>query len=315
MMKYLIILLDDSANSFCHYQSSEEKNPMPLDILKRGITYAMKRNMRIQYIFPHCQIPGDTSDTIDDMYNTKIMPNDNPDRGYANVIVFDNVQDFIADKLEDDAEFVLRLNKKELFDNYQKLTDHFIDNKHLSFVITDIENFSEEDFAQYGKILEVFEKDIYTKILNGEDIQFNLVCERMMLDSHNNCNAGTENITLAPNGHFYICPAFYYEDKENYVGSIFDSTVDIKNQQLLDIEHAPLCRRCDAYQCHRCIWLNKKTTLEVNTPSHEQCVISHLERNISRKLLMDINNSGKFLINREIKEITYLDPFDVREKL
>ena len=88
--------------------------------------------------------------------------------------------------------------------------------------------------------------------------------------------------------------------------------LDIKNPQLYKLSHAPLCRQCDAYQCKRCIWLNRKTTLEVNTPSHEQCVMTHLERNASRDLLTNIRKHGQFMPEVDIKEISYLDPFDVR---
>lgn len=77
------------------------------------------------------------------------------------------------------------------------------------------------------------------------------------------------------------------------------------------LSYASLCRNCDAYQCKRCIWLNSKMTYEVNTPSHEQCVVAHLERNASRQLLLNIRKYGIFLPDREIKEIEYLDPFDV----
>ena len=61
-------------------------------------------------------------------------------------------------------------------------------------------------------------------------------------------------------------------------------------------------------------WLNKKTTLEVNTPSHEQCVISHLERNGSRELLESIRNQYDSLSDIEIPPIGYLDPFDNRKE-
>lgn len=75
------------------------------------------------------------------------------------------------------------------------------------------------------------------------------------------------------------------------------------------------CVNCDAYQCKRCIWLNRKTTCEVNTPSHEQCVVAHLERNASRVLLNNIRKHESFLPEKEeIKEIDYLDPFEIREQ-
>jgi CXXX repeat peptide maturase len=133
----------------------------------------------------------------------------------------------------------------------------------------------------------------------------------MMLTEMNNCNAGDTTITLAPNGKFYICPAFYYNDENDNVGNI-ENGLDIKNKQLYKLDHAPICRKCDAWQCRRCTWLNRKTTLEVNTPSHEQCVAAHLERNASRNLMLSLRSKGTFLPDKEeIKELTYLDPFEI----
>jgi CXXX repeat peptide maturase len=128
----------------------------------------------------------------------------------------------------------------------------------------------------------------------------------------NNCDAGIANITLAPNGKFYVCPAFYYNDADDDIGDL-EKGLDIKNAQLFHLEYAPLCRICDAYQCRRCVWLNRKTTLEVNTPSHEQCVVSHLERNQSRLLLERLRQETSFKSDADMKEIDYLDPFDILE--
>ena len=55
-------------------------------------------------------------------------------------------------------------------------------------------------------------------------------------------------------------------------------------------------------------------TLEVNTPSHEQCIVAHTERNVSRNLLQNIRKQGVFMPEVEIKEIAYLDPFDFRNE-
>jgi hypothetical protein len=63
------------------------------------------------------------------------------------------------------------------------------------------------------------------------------------------------------------------------------------------------------------IWLNRKLTLEVNTPSHEQCVVAHLERNESRNLMQTLRRYGEFLPDKEeIKKISYLDPYDMRNE-
>lgn len=124
----------------------------------------------------------------------------------------------------------------------------------------------------------------------------------------NNCNAGYETITVAPDGRFYICPAFYYGDKCD-CGSLSDGLI-IKNPQLYKIEYAPICRKCDAWHCHRCVWLNSKKTLEINTPGHIQCVMSHIERNASRNLLVGLREICDFLPETNIPELSYLDPFE-----
>ena len=127
----------------------------------------------------------------------------------------------------------------------------------------------------------------------------------------NNCGAGDSNVTLAPNGKFYLCPAFYYEDEKKNVGDL-KSGLHVKNPQLLRLGHAPVCRQCDAYQCRRCIWMNKQLTTDANTPSHQQCVVAHLERNASRYLQMKLNEAGIRLTGSQpIEEMKELDPFNI----
>ena len=136
-----------------------------------------------------------------------------------------------------------------------------------------------------------------------------------------NCGAGVNNITIAPNGKFYLCPAFYYDERMgidtnmDYRKCITDRSVgdletglNIKNESLLTLDHSPLCKLCDAYHCNRCIWLNQKLTSEINTPSHQQCVMSHVERNSSMRLSAKMRNIG--IDVDEICKIDYLDPFD-----
>ena len=149
----------------------------------------------------------------------------------------------------------------------------------------------------------------------------------MMLDKMHNCEAGVSNITLAPNGKFYLCPAFYYDEQmqvfnqlnhhqpssDRSVGDL-DNGLNIPNPQLLQLDHAPLCRNCDTFQCRRCLWLNRRLTWDINTPSRQQCVMAHIERNASRALLSDIRKVGEFMPQIDIKEINYLDPFEVRKE-
>ena len=51
MLQYLIILLDDTSTSYCHYENNKTKRQLiSIEDLKAGIYYAMKENLMIQFV-------------------------------------------------------------------------------------------------------------------------------------------------------------------------------------------------------------------------------------------------------------------------
>ena len=278
MLQYLIVLLDDTSTSFCHYTNKKtERKLISLSDLNEAILFSLKRNLTLQFIYPDYALPQEYINMIETVLHNKIS---------LSTADFFNHSDLVIKILEK----VVRLN----------------------IIITDIETFDKEDFEDYQRVLNTLSDGVEKLYAEGKEGQLNLLTDRMMLKKMNNCNAGWESITLAPDGKFYICPAFYQEGSCS-VGDL-KCGLDIKNPQLYRLDHAPLCRNCDSYQCQRCIWLNNKTTMEVNTPSHEQCVVAHLERNASRMLLENIRRHQSFLPDQKIKMIDYLDPFDIRKE-
>ena len=307
-MQYLVILLDDMSVSYCHCDNPcKERRLISLDDLRAGILYAMKENLMIQFVYPNYPLPQEYLDVIETIDHHNIKP---AGLDGADVSVLDSI-DAIPEQVSGVA--VLRIGKKQLFESEKALTAFMRKVQRLNVVITDLETFSKEDLQHYDTLLENLANVLKEEYLKGNTPQLNLLTDRMMLDHPNHCNAGVENITLAPNGRFYLCPAFYYSDAEESVGDL-KRGLDIKNQQLLRLDHAPLCRHCDAYHCRRCVWLNRKTTYEVNTPSHEQCVVAHTERGAARQLLAAIREQAVFMPEIDIKEINYTDPFDVRKE-
>lgn len=306
MLQYFIILLDETSTSFCHYKNPKtERRLIPLETLRQGIRFAMMENLMIQFVYPDYELPQEYKEVIESIDHSKIKPY----KEGADVWVTDNVEN-----VRSEIPVVLCLDKKNLFANEDKISETLGRISRLNIVLTDIESFTEEDLIHYKSLLGKLSNSLEQLYVNGETPQLNLLTDRMMLKQMNNCGAGDTTITLAPNGKFYICPAFYYEDEADSIGDL-ENGLDIKNKQLYRLDHAPICRHCDAWQCKRCVWLNRKTTLEVNTPSHEQCVLAHLERNASWDLLNDIRKHGTFLPEQEeIKEIDYLDPFDNRDE-
>jgi len=328
MLRYLIILLDDTSTSYCHYNNPKtEKRLIALDDLKAGIVFAMKQNMTIQFIYPSYEIPAAYHEAIETIDHVKIMPADlvvqthgNASPQSADVVVFNSWDEFEKFKFEknNDKIFVLRVcgrddgrgrGGRDAINRVSTTVAMFSDITRLNIIITDIETFTESDLESYKQWLAELAATIVKTGRAPSLPQINLLTDRILLDKMNNCNAGIENITLAPNGEFYICPAFYMEDEEDSIGNL-KKGLDIKNRHLYKLEYAPLCRICDAYQCKRCVWLNRKTTLEVNTPSREQCVVAHLERNASEYLLNELKPAGYFK-DKKIPAIDYLDPFDI----
>ena len=344
MLQYLVILLDDTSVAYCHADNPlKERNLIPLETLKKAILFGMKQNLMIQYVFPDYALPKEYAEVIESIDNVKIYPvgckpvTGIEDESEANVIVANNVDFFVPKKdvaAISETEMttmklatVVRLPFSEMLKQKDEIAKLFASGARINLCITDVEQFTDEQIEAYKQVLKEWNAALLDLYKQGQSPQFNLLTDRMMLEKMHNCEAGVNNITLAPNGKFYLCPAFYYDEQtkvdnqlnhhqptsDNAVGDL-EKGLDIPNPQLLKLDHAPLCRNCDAYQCRRCLWLNRKLTWDLNTPSHQQCVMAHIERNASHYLLNDIRKIGEFMPQIDIKEINYLDPFEVRKE-
>ncbi|MCK9303073.1 MAG: CXXX repeat peptide maturase [Bacteroidales bacterium] len=311
-MQYLIIILDESANSFCYYPNpNREAKLINLSLLKKAIFYAQKNGLSINFLLGKAKLPKEYLKEIDKVSHIFIMSQNHISDDVFDVFVSDlTLDDNLSETHSNsDSNIILRIDKSQIAELSSKviaLTGKF---KRINITIQNIDLFTQKDFDIYAQELEKLSEVFENKINIIGDEECNVLSDRIVLEKMNNCDAGVKHITLAPNGKFYICPAFYYEDDNNSVGDL-QNGINVKNQQLYHLSYAPICRVCDAYQCKRCVWLNRKTTLEVNTPSHEQCVVSHLERNTSKKMLIKIQKRGLQVQANEIPDIDYLDPFD-----
>lgn len=309
MLQYLIILLDEGSVSYCHYESSSVRKEglMPLDILRAGIVFAMKENLNIQFVYPERALPAEYAEVIKGIDHTKIKPETQAEE--ADVLVLTEWTTQMTDAVEG-VTCIIRASRKELKEKMEHVKALLGKVARLNVVLTDVETFKDEDVEKYQSLLETLSDILIEQFKTGRMVQLNLLTDRLLLTQMNNCGVGDTALTLAPNGRFYLCPAFYYDDPTQDMGNLKDG-LNIKNRQLLRLDHAPICRHCDAYQCKRCIWMNCRLTLDANTPSHQQCVVAHVERNASRNLLKKMEEQGIHMSDtHEIREINFLDPFN-----
>ena len=311
--QYIVILLDDKSVSYCHADNPlTEKRLIPLEMLRGAILFSMKQNLMIQFVYPEYELPKEYNDLIETIDHIKIG---------RDVLVYDSVPTNVERK-----NVVLRLTIADFLAKQYDIALLLPKVTRLNISITDIENFKDELIEDYQDALEMLNSVLLNIYKDGNQPEINILTDRLRLNEMHNCEAGVENITLAPNGKFYLCPAFYYDeqmgvstrmnhktkDASRSVGDL-EVGINIPNKQLLELERAPLCRICDAYHCNRCIWLNQKMTWDNNTPSRQQCVMAHIERNASKDLSNKLKDAG-FVLENEIKEINYLDPFDIKEE-
>lgn len=145
---------------------------------------------------------------------------------------------------------------------------------------------------------------IEENINNGKEKEINVLTDILWLEEHEGCKAGEKNLTYAPDGKLYICPAYYSQGMEE-IGDV--GSVNILNQQLYSVKYFPICQNCDTYQCERCVYINKLYTGEVNVSPEFQCKKAHIERMISLYIQSEIEKSGEVL--HHLDKIEYLDPY------
>lgn len=116
MLKYLVILLDDTSVSYCHCDNPN-KNPrlIPLDTLNEAILYAMKENLMIQFVWPDYELPQKYKDVIATIDHVNIVPSQLTED--ADVVVYDG----IPSEVTVDSTVVIRLTLDELLGGGDRL--------------------------------------------------------------------------------------------------------------------------------------------------------------------------------------------------
>jgi len=314
MIKRLIILLDEQSVPFCHYENknfySGKSRLMPLKILEKTIDFAAEQNSPIQFLFGKKKLPAKYENLVKSIPHIKIVPEKVFSNYNGDVVVIDSDKTKKGLHKQQYKIINFRLRKKALSDfaeTFKKFIGSF---EKFNLCILDIESYSDDDFKIYREQLSEIADTIAEEYNFGNFFECNFITDRLVLTKMNNCNAGIEHLTVAPNGKLYICPGFYYDNPNNSVGNLNDGP-EIKNSELFELENAPICSVCDAYHCKRCFYLNKKLTCEINTPSREQCLSAHLEREASAKLLKKVDDKSKFRGGARIDKLGYYDPFDI----
>lgn len=319
MYKYLLVILENGSVPFCHYSnpyyhSLGKPSFMPVELLKKIIMYARENDLVINFLYGKHRLPPEVEVLIETISHVKMIPLRLLDIYPEGVLVMDagDRESFAGISKNLSRNIILRVEKTDLAllaADLESLHGKF---KRLNLHLMEVENFTEKDLDLYESQLKIISGMLQLSYKAGEEIEVNVLTDRMLLKQMNNCDAGIKHLTIAPNGKGYICPGFYHDDEENTLGVWVEGEELVgDNQRLLSLGCAPICSQCDAFHCKRCVYLNKMTTLEINIPSKEQCLIAHTEREISRQMLNKLRSIKPFDKLPAIPSLSYQDPFDI----
>lgn len=300
MIQYLLVLIDSDAPSFCYYPDGNVVHErMSLPVLRQTVKYAQKHNLRLNLLTNGTPLPQAYTNVLDAVthiyFVQPLVSNVHKD----DLTVFSDISKINSTTPIYTECVILRVHTNDLA--YLPQTVRALSNKcrRINVHILDIDTWKKNDWDQYKTTLSALAK---TCLSISYCPELNILTDRLELNEMHNCGAGDTHLTVSPDGQFYICPGFYKTDRSAGCGDVFRGHT-IANAELYLLERAPICQMCDAWHCRRCIWMNKKLTREVNTPSREQCICTHLERNTTAIYLSDA-----------LHPTAYLDPFDILSK-
>lgn len=328
------ILADDSAQ-FCvsaqgptsGQRVSEHHQPrlakMSLEIFNQGLDFARANFFTPVLLLPKIGLTQEQQELLKDCEAVYIHDSHlSLDQG-ENIVSYTSTQiallanqlpeEELQQKFPDAAISLLKVTREEIT-NLASMTKTLLKKyRRVNIILEDVESLTESDLKDYEHQLEELSNYLYETIVNGNEVEVNVISDRIYLEKMANCNAGLENFALAPDGNFYLCPAFYFDQSEEPVGSV-TAGINFNYREFLTLEKSPTCANCDAYHCRRCVYQNKKATNEYLIPGERQCLTSHIERDVSKKLVEELLKQGyltkKYNLHQRFPEIDYADPLE-----
>ena len=302
-LRYLYIITEDNAPSHCNYINKNTKNQkMSKEIMNEALAWC-----RSEELIPIFQ--GEIPQYVDMRKQVFFEISDknsfrNPTTGITVINDIEKQEDIVT------AVVTLIIRKSDINKLANRVFELFSKAKRINIFISDLFDWEEEEIVLYKDELKKASDYIFQKYSQGEyGYQINVLTDRLYADwdSDNDCGAGTSSIAIGPNGKFYVCPAFYFNNPEKNIGDIKSGITINRNQY--SREKSAMCVKCKSGVCNRCLFEGYKVCGEMNVPSDIQCQINYIEANESRQLMKKLDKDMLlgFHMNRDLPELEYVD--------
>jgi CXXX repeat modification system protein len=311
-MRSLILLLDRAAPSFCYYASpaSAEPRAMSAAVLDDALAWGAARGLALQVLAGAQGVPAAVRERLAGREHICYLPAAAPGLEPDDVPVVDASAPEPVERLTADKHMIaiLRVPRDQIAawpGVWRALAGRV---ERVVLVLLELERWTEEDLARYRESLEEAALHLGAQYAAGRLIELSALSDRLVLDAPVECGAGVDHLTVDPEGLLYLCPGFAL-DGLAAVGDLRGEP-QVPNAQLLTRERAPICTRCDAYHCRRCVHLNLRATEEINTPPWQICRAAHHDREVARGLLGRLHARGQLRQLAPIPSVSYEEPFE-----
>ena len=294
-IKFMLIITSDNITPHCCYQNIKNLDRlMSQEIFNEAIELCKEEGFE-----PIILGDGFYSDKYKNYMHIGISE-------YDDIIIHDE----LINESSSRNNIVLTSTKSinNLFAIVNKLLNKEI-TRRINIIIKDLDEWDDNTLQSYKYQMELISEKLYKIFLNHKPISINVLTDIFENTCISDCGSGINSFAVAPNGKIYLCPAFYFNNVNDTIGDLKNG-IRIEREKLLHVENSKICSNCDSYQCKRCLYLNKKMTTEINTPPKIQCVVSHIERSISRDLELKLIKNDLLDPLNFINKIHYLDPLD-----
>lgn len=281
--KYLQIILNENAPSYCYYEEYEHSVAMSQEIFDKAVEFADTNHMIPVYV-------GDASiylsTTLRKKFHIRI---DIPDRYASDPFEMESfipvytIERSLRGPYPYTNACILRISRldidklvaaiKTLASIYQRINIQ-------PFGVRDW-NFSDVK-AYEAQLLEI--EEYVTQ--NNNFVSINVWDRSPHRDQNRTeCTAGRREFAVLPNGYIYPCAGYYYNGLD-YVGDV-ENGINVPDANLLDLEKAPTCKTCSVNSCKRCILLNTLTYGFPNIPAAIQCQIEKTKENLNKRSVLN----------------------------
>lgn len=277
--KYLHFILDCEAPPYCNYTTKTIEEEMSQATFDKGMSFAKKTHMIPVFVGnPDGYLRGA------DKYKVHVRIDwqekfenecDNPIEFRIPVTTCEKTNAHYSKTYQIGVLLVNRGSISCLSKTIKDISHLF---SRINIIKTDVLSWTDSDVEDYKAELKTIRDKLDNSIYG-----ISIFDDALSGGTMSACKAGISEYALAPDGKFYLCPAYYFANEFN-VGDLHTGIHNVFESQLEKRVYNE-CENCNAKNCLQCSFERYVNNMTVCIPCTSQCIIAKAEIESIKELL------------------------------